>query len=70
VAVMEMLSADLAGCAARLSQSLTKESPDVPVLSSAFKAFARKAELLLKFARQIDRFAHIQRQHLAEEEEG
>jgi hypothetical protein len=66
---LEMLCADLVACANRVNQALAKESPDLPVHSSGYKAFERKADLSLKLTRQIDRFANLQRQQAAKDTE-
>ena len=62
---IEMLSADLVVCATRVFQSMASEDPATPITSAAYQAFERKAELSLKFTRQIDRFAQILRQPAA-----
>jgi len=66
---LDMLCADLVACANRVNQALAKESPDLPVHSSGYRAFERKADLSLKLTRQIDRFANLQRQQSAKEAE-
>ena len=66
---LEMLLADLVAFATQVKQALAKESPAVPVHSSAYRAFERKAVLFLKLTRQIDRFSNLQRQQSAAEAE-
>jgi hypothetical protein len=69
VANLGMVSADLIAFAAQISRSVAQESPEGAITSSGFRAFEKKADLLLKVTRQIDRLASIQFQHMAKEDE-
>jgi hypothetical protein len=65
---LQMMCADLIAHATQVNQALTKESPEGAVTSSGYRAYEKKSDLLLKLARQIDRFAHLQRQQCAAED--
>ena len=58
---LQMLSADLFQHMSRLCNALQKENPDSPSASPGFKNYERKLETMLKVARQIDRFAQVER---------
>ena len=61
-ASLDLLCGDLMALAFRVKQTMDEETHAGPPGSSGFKGFERRAELLLKVARQIDRFAHLRRQ--------
>ena len=65
-ASMELLCGDLMAFAFQVRKAMDEESRKIPVNSAGFKTFERKADLLLRFSRQIDRLAQIRR-HLSSE---
>jgi hypothetical protein len=68
-ASVELLCGDLMVFAFRVRKEMDEESRNIPVNPASFKAFEKRAELLLRIARQIDRFAQIRRQLSSESEE-
>jgi hypothetical protein len=68
-ASVELLCGDLMGFAFQVRKSMDEECRKITVNPASFKAFEKRAELLLRFARQIDRFAQIRRQLSSESEE-
>ena len=64
---VELLCGDLMAFAFLVRKAIDEDSRN-PVTSAGFKKFERKAELLLRLSRQIDRFAQIRRQMSSESE--
>ncbi len=65
---LELISGDLMLFAYKIRESMAKDLTDEAVTAEACRRFEQKAETYLKFVRQIDRLAFVQRQMSRAEE--